>query len=398
MTARLPQIGSGSDWSRGYPSVLGWAAYLACSWTWCIGMFLPVLLVRDYGLWGFVAFALPNVAGAAGMGWVLARPGQAERLRERHAVAVRAFSLVTIAFQCFFVGWLVQWAAPGPVVGAVALAAAAAAFMLRSVRGTLLLAILVWLTSAACLVGYVVNAGASLPEPRPMPTGLLWLAPVCAFGFALCPYLDPTFLRAAAALDTRGRRAAFTIGFGLLFAAMIAFTLLYGATVERLGAAASGATLAGTLVLIHVGVQIVFTVGAHVRELASVPALGRGRAAQALVAGIAAAMAAFSFNLGSPVVADAGMPVGEIVYRVFMAFYGLVFPAYVWICMIPTRDGHAGLAGKAGRRKALAWAAAVGIAAPLFWMGFIERHEVYLVPGLLVVLLTKLAVRSRPGS
>ncbi len=376
--------------------MLGWAAYLACSWTWCIGMFLPVLLVRDYGLWGFVAFALPNVAGAAGMGWVLARPGQAERLRERHAVAVRAFSLVTIAFQCFFVGWLVQWAAPGPVVGAVALAAAAAAFMLRSARGTLLLAIFVWLTSSACLLGYVVNAGASLPEPRPMPTGLLWLAPVCAFGFALCPYLDPTFLRAAASLDTRQRRAAFTIGFGVLFAAMIAFTLLYGATIERLGAAASGATLAGTLVLVHVGVQIVFTVGVHVRELASVPSLGRGRAPQALVAGIAAAMAAFSFSLGSPVVADAGMPAGEVVYRVFMAFYGLVFPAYVWICTIPTRDGHAGLAGKAGKRKILLWCMAVGVASMFYWKGFIERQDSLLIPGLLLVLLHRLPARSRP--
>ena len=52
-------------------NVPGWAAYLACSWTWCIGMFLPVLLVRDYGVWGWIVFAVPNVLGAAAMGWVL---------------------------------------------------------------------------------------------------------------------------------------------------------------------------------------------------------------------------------------------------------------------------------------------------------------------------------------
>ncbi len=383
---------------KGNPSALAWAAYLACSWTWCIGMFLPVLLVRDFGLWGFLAFAIPNIAGAGAMGWVLAHPGQAERLRERHAIAVRAFALVTIVFQCFFVGWLLRWVAPGPVVGAVAATAGAAAVLLRSSRGALLLAVAVWLVSAACLAGYVAGEGASMPAPRPMPSGLLWLAPVCVFGFALCPYLDPTFLRAAAALDARARRTAFTLGFGVLFAAMIAFTLLYGATIERLGAAASGATLAGALVLVHIGVQIVFTVGVHVRELASVPSLGRGRAAQALVAGIAAAMAAFSFNLGSPVGPDSAMSFGETAYRVFMAFYGLVFPAYVWICMIPTREGHSGLAGKAGRRKMLVWAGAVGIAAPLFWMGFIERQEVYLVPGMLIVLLARLLVRSRPSA
>ena len=52
-------------------AVLGWAAYLACSWTWCIGMFLPVLLVRELGTLGFVIFAVPNVVGAAMMGTIL---------------------------------------------------------------------------------------------------------------------------------------------------------------------------------------------------------------------------------------------------------------------------------------------------------------------------------------
>lgn len=29
-----------------------WALFLASSWTWCIGMFLPVLLMRDAGWMG----------------------------------------------------------------------------------------------------------------------------------------------------------------------------------------------------------------------------------------------------------------------------------------------------------------------------------------------------------
>ena len=40
-----------------------WAFFLACSWTWCVGMFLPVLLVRNWGIWGWVVFAVPNVIG-----------------------------------------------------------------------------------------------------------------------------------------------------------------------------------------------------------------------------------------------------------------------------------------------------------------------------------------------
>ena len=27
----------------------------------------------------------------------------------------------------------------------------------------------------------------------------------------------------------------------------------------------------------------------------------------------------------------------ELVYRMFMGFYGLIFPAYVWLCLIPGR-------------------------------------------------------------
>ena len=42
---------------------IGWAAFLASSWTWCIGMFLPVLMIRDYGGWGWAVFALPNILG-----------------------------------------------------------------------------------------------------------------------------------------------------------------------------------------------------------------------------------------------------------------------------------------------------------------------------------------------
>ena len=32
---------------------LGLAIYLGISWTWCIGMFLPVLLGADYGFWAW---------------------------------------------------------------------------------------------------------------------------------------------------------------------------------------------------------------------------------------------------------------------------------------------------------------------------------------------------------
>src|SRR5262249_4159216 len=83
-------------------SWLAWAVYLACSWTWCIGMFLPVLLVRDYGIWGWLIFAIPNMLGAAAMGWVTKSAASSILMVDAHRKACRIFSVVTISFQIYF--------------------------------------------------------------------------------------------------------------------------------------------------------------------------------------------------------------------------------------------------------------------------------------------------------
>jgi hypothetical protein len=106
----------------------------------------------------------------------------------------------------------------------------------------------------------------------------------------------------------------------------------------------------------------------------------------AVLSGTAVTWALVSAGASAGVIREDTLTVGEIVYRCFMAFYGLVFPAYVWLCMIPTRDGHSG----PSRQKILVWAFAVGIAAPMFWMGFIERQTWWLAPGLAMVLVARL--------
>jgi hypothetical protein len=78
-----------------------------------------------------------------------------------------------------------------------------------------------------------------------------------------------------------------------------------------------------------------------------------------------------------------------------MSYYGLVFPAYAWLCMIPGPDRHAGPT----RRKLVILAVAVAVAAPMFWMGFVERDVEWVVPGLIVVLLSRLLLpRRAPGA
>src|SRR5215217_6810354 len=91
---------------------VGWAMYLGMSWTWCIGMFLPVLLVRDYGFWAWVIFAIPNVVGAAAMGWVL-KDRVSQSITMAHRPAIKAFSLITATFQFFFALWMFEFLGAG---------------------------------------------------------------------------------------------------------------------------------------------------------------------------------------------------------------------------------------------------------------------------------------------
>ncbi len=65
--------GFGHDDARGIASGLSvflvWPIFLACSWTWVIGMYLPMVLLERYGWWGYVIFAVPNVLGVMLFGW-----------------------------------------------------------------------------------------------------------------------------------------------------------------------------------------------------------------------------------------------------------------------------------------------------------------------------------------
>lgn len=372
-------------------TALGWAVYLGCSWTWCIGMFLPILMVGDYGLWGFAVFAVPNVVGAAAMGWVLRTSGAAERIAREHAMACGLFAAVTIAFHLFFLQWLgtritgVWWImalVAMPIAGAFALRLSQ-----RALRG---IAVAVWLVSIATLVLVLRDrSGAadwSLGHTDP-PLDLLWLAPVCVFGFALCPYLDPTFLRARRECSPQHAKVAFGFGFGFFFAVMIVLTLLYAALFPVDGFVMGFAGAVTLLFLVaHFGTQAIYTCALQWKE--GLPLGGRVLFVVPLL-GLCAGLPVFhGWTL-------AGSSSYEVVYYCFMAFYGLVFPAYVWICMIPTADGHSGLRGDRGRLKLRVWCAAVGIAAPCFGMGLIAMEEFFLVPGMGLVLLARLAVRPR---
>lgn len=392
--------------------VLGIGAFLAVSWTWCIGMFLPVLLARDLGPLSFLVFAIPNCVGAALMGWVMRRPGASAEFIKRHTAACVWFSRITIAFHAFFLMWMVQLhGAAIPVI---------AGFIVNLVLNLVSsgrgwpgwsTAALTYGVSIACAVTLTLSGALAVPPhgaPLLAAADLAWLAPVCVFGFLFCPYLDLSFHAARKLLPEPWGTRSFVAGFCGLFLIMIVLTLAYSGALLRVEAsmglhAPAGGRFAqqfGTAALaalfVHVSTQAAFTTHLHLGMISQTLSGLRWKVDPASLLSLVIPMILGILTPWLPAVGGrfaavpGPMSGGEAIYRSFMAFYGLVFPAYIWICVLPSPDRSP------SRLQRLALAASVGIALPMFYMGFIERQTWWLAPGLGVVLAARLLTRRPP--
>ncbi len=380
-----------------------WGAYLGCSWTWCIGMFFPILLLRDFGWVGFIAFAIPNVLGAAAMGWVLRTREQSERFVDRHPIALWWFSAITIGFHVFWIIWItsfIRTALPLPDeylfgAGAIVIAFAFSSGRLVRMGKAPQLSMLLWVVSAGLLATLLITKQAqpALDSMMDLPrssSGVEWFVPVSIFGFLLCPYLDITFHHARQNLSTqRSGRLGFTIGFCVFFALMIVLTTQYAGVIYSAmsgrGFQSIAMPWAAAWVLVHLLCQWIFTVRVHLDRMATLPAhplLGhRALFVVALIAGLAGFLVP---NMSS----HSGLSAGEIAYRCFLTFYGLVFPAYMLYRVVRSHSTDVPL------QRWMMWLA-IGIAAPMFWMGFIERQSVWLAPGMVIVLCGAFVLKGK---
>jgi len=370
--------------SRNPLAALPWALYLACSWTWCIGMFLPTLLVRDAGRLGFVVFIVPNAIGAALVGWVLA--GRARAFLDSKRPIVLWFTAATIAFH----GYWIVWRFAEPIAGNLL------EFTLGVVLGTSLVLNMVAATGGvrglAALVTLIISLGAAFalvdyPAAAPMLAGthadLIGLALVCALGFGLCPYLDLTFNKCV--IESGRPRLAFTVGFVLFTAVLLLVTrgrTLLG--IPGFPNMSINAWLLAGLVGGHFGAQTAFTIAAHV-EAVRTTARTRVRSAEGI--GWTVVPAIIGLMLGWLATQDwapqlAGMDAPEIGYRAFLGLYGLVFPAW----LILTLGGRPPLS----KRTLFALTVVCAAALPFFTYGFIWLNEVWLIPGVAIVLLGRL--------
>jgi hypothetical protein len=384
---------------RHWLRTLCWAVYLGCSWTWCIGMFLPVILVSEFGNIAWFVFAIPNVIGAAAMGWTLARPGASEKIVAEHRTACVAFSAVTIAFHLFFLYWLC-YAHLMPVSYAVLAVALGSIMGFVGRRRIALDFILGWLVLCVSLA--VFGRGLAHPvfgvtspiEGYRAARSMLGLAPVCIFGFVLCPYLDVTFHRGRQQTMPGAGKVAFGVGFGIVFLLMIVLTLMYtgdfaldNTPLARFGS--FGVPLLITWVALHIAAQAGFTLAAHIRAL---PSPKKQDLILWFIAAVMVGLTIFAirqeewFTVKQLHIA---MLSGHLMYRLFMSFYGLIFPAYVWICMVPIR----GKAPGPSRSAITVTAMAVAISAPMYWLGFVHESMLWLIPAVAVLLVARFLAR-----
>ena len=350
-------------------------------------MFLPVLLIRDYGNAAFWIFAVPNVIGAAAMGWVMRSPERSRAFVARHEFAVRAFTLVTVAFHAFFIGWICQLKGDAlwPVLAGFGMVAWMAPLARRSVgAGALGTAVIALLASAALGGALLATLRridlAAIVDRRDdaAPTELMALTLVCGFGFLACPYLDATFHHARQRLSApAAARWGFGVGFGVVFAAMIGLSYAY-ADVINLNATLRG--VAGSLIVGHMVIQAAATVSLHLAT--SQPRWPRWTL-------LATATAALGL-MGGGWATDARQ--GEAVYRLFMGFYGLAAPAYVWICAVGSRGTAP------ARRDYMAFGAVTIVAAPFYWIAFVEGRLAWAAAGVIIALSGRfLASPTRKG-
>lgn len=329
-------------------STAGWGVYCASSWTWCIGMFLPVILLGRYGWWGFLIFAIPNVLGCAAFGYVLKTQHRSQKLVARHNGAMLLFSLITIAYHVFFLGFVCWLLLPGSAAhetGEAALWIALAVPIIVVLLGQVLASVptRAWPTLAAIAYLFSLYVFASLGlEPLKQiqwqgnhpPIDVAWLVPVMLFGFLLCPYLDLTFHRAR---QQSPSRHAFAV-FGVAFTVMILLTCAY-ADILTNGLA--------WIVLAHLLTQSMFTVGAHMRECITqigqtghqeTPASSKPAHAQSTFSPVLLRLVLLLPVAALPVVflgATSADPLQVCLdnYLRFLAFYGLLFPAYAVLFM-----------------------------------------------------------------
>ena len=372
--------------------IFGWTFYLACSWTWCIGMFLPVILIRDYGPWGWVVFSVPNIVGACAMSYTLKKSDTSKEITEKHKIACTVFSAVTILFQIYFIGWL------STVISNVFIIITGIALLLIYALGSIVdknqrfNAFIIFTLSLICFMLFFYFV--SLEKIDFFKSGdlihntnaLLYLTPVFFFGFLLCPYLDLTFHKVIQANTSRNSKIAFTIGFCFMFLLILLFTFFYARPVANL---MEGISLICIYpVVFHMLIQAGFTIALHLSSV--LPTIKKQIRTISLltILSIVVFLLPVIFNGKSTFL---NLTINDIIYRSFMAFYSLIAPAYVFLFMIAKNGKSISL----NNYNLRIWIIVILLALPFYAIAFLGvkwNLEISSLIGLVIVLSSRILI------
>ena len=368
-------------------------------------MFLPVILIRDYGPWGWAVFSIPNILGACAMAYILSRPSISKELTEKHKTACIIFSIVTIIFQIYFIGWI------STIVPNIFIIITGGVLFLICVLGSNIdskqrfSAFIIWalsLISFILIFHFVPIEKTALFKSGNLihnTNALLYLTPIFIFGFSLCPYLDLTFHKVRQSNTLLNSKIAYTMGFGFLFLLMILFTFFYAEPMANiiegipyfLKDQSHLPLVYIYIVVFHMLIQAGFTVILHLRSIFSEIKRHNGTRLFLLILSILVYLTPIIFNGRHTFL---GITINEIIYRSFMAFYSLAAPAYVLLFMIPKNGKNISL----NIYNIRVWILVILSALPFYAIAFLGvkwNWEILSLIGLAVVLFSRVLIKQK---
>jgi len=366
--------------------VFGWATYLCCSWMWCIGLFYPVLLYRDFGDIAWYFFVIPNVVGASVVPWLIKSAKLSEEFTCEHSLACRFFSFVTILFQLFFMIWaLISFGITKSIV-VITIFICFFIFFLCSTRILIASLFSFFFSILALLIIFKLSDNAILIIPRQGEFGvkeLFGLLPVFLIGFFFCPYLDLTFHRAIKENNGLSIKFIYVIAFLGLFLSLLILGLAYFPVAYHMffGENILPKSFLQFIFYLYLIVQISFTCIVHIHEL-----LQQKIQCHTWVLFIFILISVLIINLFANfeiTLLGRSMHIREVFYRCFLSFYGLVFPLYIWIFVVNAKFATL------KSQKWIAWLVVTLIVVPFYAIGFLGNPSmiIYVLPVSVLILL-----------
>ena len=307
---------------------------------WCIGLFYPVLLYRDFGFVSWPLFAIPNICGAAFVPWLIKDAKSSEDFIRRHYFASQCFSFVTIVFQFYFMVW--AFFSFGPTRSVILISIFICIFLVVTVRKRIFTASFVsFIFSLFALLAISKFGNETIfTIPRETDAGikeLSGLLPVFLIGFFFCPYLDLTFHRVIKECHGSQTRLIFAIAFVVLFFSLLLLGIQYFPMAYHtfLGDNHPPYKFVQLAFYSYVIIQTGFTLIIHTHELSKQkpPRFIWNLLALILICSFIYTI----FAKSEVVLVGKSRHLREILYICILSFYGLIAPLYIWIFAILSR-------------------------------------------------------------